>query len=65
MAAQRGFGHQRARVVNRLFHAVGGVNVVIRNVRPDIENVCFGERRESIRAHRLGERCCSQSPFNA
>ena len=40
----------------RLFYAVGGVLVVTGNVRPDVENIRFGKRRERINAHRLDKR---------
>ncbi len=62
MAAHGSLGNKRASVVNRLFYAVGGVFAVIGNVRPDVENIRFGKRRESITAHRLDER---QSSFIA
>ena len=60
MAARGGLGNQRASVINRLFYAVGGVFAVIGNVTPDVKNVGFGKRRESINAHRLDKR---QSSF--
>jgi hypothetical protein len=36
-------------IVNRLFYAVGGVLIVIGNVRPDVENICFGEWGKDVR----------------
>ena len=62
MAAHGGLGNQRASIVNRLFYAVGGIFTVIGNVTPDVKNICFGKRRESINAHRLDKR---QSSFIA
>jgi len=62
MAAHGRFGNKRASVVNRLFYAVGGVFAVIGNVTPDVKNIRFGKRRESINAHRLDKR---QSSFIA
>ena len=49
-------------IVNRLFYAVGGVLIVIGNVRPDVENVGFRERRQNVGDHRLAAR---QSSFSA
>jgi hypothetical protein len=42
MAAHGSLGNERASVVNRLFHAVGGVLIVIGNVKPNVGNICFG-----------------------
>ena len=62
MAAHGRVGNKRASVVNRLLYAVGGVFAVIGNVRPDVENIRLGKRRESISAHRFDKR---QSSFIA
>jgi hypothetical protein len=62
MAAQGTFGNQRAGVVNRLLDAVGGVFAVLPNVAPDVEYIGFGQRGESLGAHRWEER---QSSFMA
>ena len=62
MAAHGRLGNRRASVVNRLFYAPGGVFAVIGNVTPDVKNIRFGKRRESINAHRLDKR---QSSFIA
>ena len=65
MAAQGAFGKKGASVVNRLFDAAGGVLAVLRDVRPDVENIGFGKRRERVTAHRLGKRSCCQLSFIA
>ena len=62
MAAHGSLGNKRASVLDRSLYAVGGVFIVIGNVRPDIENIRFGKRRKNINAHRLDER---QSSFIA
>ena len=46
MAPQRSLRNKSASVVNRLLYAVGGVFVVISNVRPNVKNVRFGKGRE-------------------
>ena len=56
MAAQRMIGYKRTRTVNRLFNVLGRGLAVLRNVGPDVKNICFGERRKSIGAHVLEER---------
>ena len=48
MAAQGGFGNKCAGIINRLFHAVGGVFAVLRNIRADVENIGSCKRRESM-----------------
>ena len=37
VAAHRSFGNKRACVIDRLFHAVGGVLAVLGNVGPDVK----------------------------
>ena len=63
MAAQRRFGHERARLVNGLPDAVGCVFAVLRYVTPDVENVRPLQEGESIDAHRLGARSSRQVSF--
>jgi hypothetical protein len=62
MAAHGSPGNKGARVIDCSFYAVGGVFAVIGNVTPDIKDIGFGKRRESISAHRLDKR---QSSFIA
>src|SRR5580698_9194863 len=61
MATQGRLGDKRASGIDRLFNAVGGVFVIIGDIRPDVENIGFGKRRESITGHRLAERLSSFS----
>ena len=49
-------GIEFALVVNRLLETVGGFFVVFRDVRPDVESICFGERRKNVTAHPLDRR---------
>lgn len=44
VATHRSLGDKGASIVDRLFYAIGGVFVVIGDVRPNIENIRFGER---------------------
>jgi hypothetical protein len=56
MAAQRGLDNQRASVKDRSFYTVRGGLVVLGNIRPDVEDIGFGKRRENIRVHCLDKR---------
>ena len=56
MAAHGRFGKKRTSGLDRPFDAVGGAFAVIGNVRPDVKNIRFGERRKNINAHRLDKR---------
>ena len=49
MAAHGSLGNERAGVVNRLFYAVGGLLILVGNVRPDVENICFGQWGKDVR----------------
>ena len=56
MPAHGSLGNKCTSVIDGLFHAVGGFLAVVGNVGPDLEDIAFGERRESIRAHRFDAR---------
>src|SRR5208283_3919240 len=60
MAAHRRVGEEGTSVVNCLFYAGSGVFAVLRDVRPDLEDVGFRKGRESVPAHRLAERSWRQ-----
>ena len=55
MAAHGSLSNKRAGIVDRLFDAAGGyfgIGVVVTgDVGPDVENIGFRERRESVDAH--------------
>jgi hypothetical protein len=52
MAAHGGLGNECAGIVDRLLNTVGGVFAVIRDVRPDVENIGFGEWGKDVRHRR-------------
>lgn len=56
MAAHGSLRGKRTGFVDRLFDPVGSFLAVVGDVGPDIEDVGFSERRESVNAHRLGAR---------
>lgn len=53
MASHGSLGNERASVINRLFYAVGGVFAIISDVRPDVENICYGEWGKNVRRSHL------------
>jgi hypothetical protein len=56
VAACGSFGDKGTGIIERLLDAVGGLLAVVGDVGPDIENVGFGEGRESVGCHSLGAR---------
>src|ERR1035441_2181212 len=62
MASNGSFGNKSASVVDCLFYAVGGFFVGLGHERPEVEYICFGNRRKNIAAHLLVKR---QSSFIA
>ena len=51
MAACGSLGDKGTGIVDRLFDAVSGFLAVVGDVGPDIENIGFGEGRESVGCH--------------
>jgi hypothetical protein len=48
MATLRRFAEKESRVINRLLDAIGGVLAVLGDVRPNVENIGFGDRSSAI-----------------
>ena len=54
MAVHRSLRNKSAGFVNCFLYAIGDVQVIFGDVRPDIEDVSFGELSESVRGLFLG-----------
>jgi hypothetical protein len=65
MAAQRAFSDKRTGIIYRLLHPVGGCFVTLGNVRPNLENVGPGERRQRVGAYLWSDRRSRQLRFIA
>jgi hypothetical protein len=50
------YGNKCASIVDRLLYSVRGLLAIVGNEGPNLKNIAFGERRESINAHRFDER---------